>query len=182
MKNATYSIRRFCYVIVLFLTCLAVKAQQVPRGLTASSNGVFIGFYEYTPTNYNANPTTKYPLIIFLHGIGERGNGTSELPNVLGQGIPKYISQGSTMTFYWNGQWETFLVLSPQLSRNYGDWQNFYVDEMLNYAKANLRIDTNRIYLTGLSLGGGGVWRYASSSLANARKFAAIAPKLRPDK
>lgn len=176
MKNFTYLFRKVLSIIPIFLIfCSTALGQQVPRGLTASNN-VFIGFYEYKPTDYSANPNEKYPMIIFLHGIGERGNGTSELPMVLGQGIPKYINAGHPMRFFWNGKWETFLVLSPQLSRNYGDWQNFYVDEMLNYAKNNLRVDTNRIYLTGLSLGGGGVWRYASASVNNAKKFAAIAP------
>lgn len=159
----------------LLLAPIFMFAQQVPKSLTAS-NGTFIGFYEYKPTNYSANPTTKYPLIIFLHGIGERGDGVTNLPLVLYNGIPKNIANGHTMTFTWNGKTETFLVLSPQLSTIYGDWQNFYVDEMIKYAKQNLRVDTDRIFLTGLSLGGGGVWRYASSSLANAQQLAGIAP------
>ena len=176
MKNSTYLSRKAVGFMVFLLTlCLSGTAQQVAKGLTAA-NGQYIGFYEYKPTDYASRPSEKFPIIIFLHGIGERGNGTSELPNVLGQGIPKYIANGSTMTFWWNGKYETFLVLSPQLSRNYGDWQDFYVDEMYKYARNNLNIDTNRVYLTGLSLGGGGVWHYASGSVANAKKFAAIAP------
>jgi pimeloyl-ACP methyl ester carboxylesterase len=157
------------------LLSVCASGQQVAKSLTAS-NGVFVGFLQYTPTNYNANPTTKYPLIIFLHGIGERGDGTTQLQNVAGNGIPRYIKDGHTMTFTWNGKTETFLVLSPQLSGNYGWWQPFYVDEMIKYAKQNLRIDTNRIILTGLSLGGGGVWYYAANSPTNAKTLAAIAP------
>lgn len=177
MINFTYLNRKaLCFLSFFLVLTLSSTSQQVPKGLTASSNGQYIGFYEYTPVDYSSNSSEKYPVIIFLHGIGERGNGTTELPFVLGQGIPKYINNGHPMRFFWNGKWETFLVLSPQLSRDYGDWQNFYVDEMLNYAKQNLRIDTNRIFLTGLSLGGGGVWKYASASLGNAMKFAAIAP------
>lgn len=157
--------------------CLAMSvcasAQQVAKGLTAT-NGNFIGFYEYKPTDYNANPTTRYPLIIFLHGIGERGNGTTELSRVMGNAIPKYINAGHKMRFFWNGKWETFLVLSPQLSNGYGWWQEWYIDEMIKYAKNNLRVDTNRIILTGLSLGGGGVWKYAAGSLSNAQQFSAI--------
>lgn len=159
----------------LLLAPLFALSQQVAKSLTAS-NGTFIGFYQYTPTDYSSNPTTQYPLIIFLHGIGERGDGQTNLPLVLANGIPKNIANGHPMRFFWNGKWETFLVLSPQLSTAYGDWQNFYVDEMIKYAKNNLRVDPNRIYLTGLSLGGGGVWKYASSSSGNASQLAAIAP------
>jgi hypothetical protein len=153
---------------LLFLS-IGAYSQQVAKSLTSSSTGLFIGFYEYKPVDYNVDTTKKYPLIIFLHGIGERGNGTTQLPNVLTNAIPKYINAGHTMTFTnLNGVQETFLVLSPQLSSAYGSWQNIYVDEMLKYAKANMRIDTNRIFLTGLSLGGGGTWKYATASTANA--------------
>jgi predicted esterase len=160
--------------LILAVT-LNTYAQQVPRSLTAST-GLFIGFYEYKPVDYNANPTKKYPLIIFLHGIGERGNGTTQLPMILANGIPKYINAGHSMTFTsLSGEQETFLVLSPQLRASAWSWENIYTDEMLKYAKQNLRIDTNRIYLTGLSLGGGGTWMYVSNSLNNAKQFAAIA-------
>ncbi|HYJ39097.1 MAG TPA: PKD domain-containing protein, partial [Chitinophagaceae bacterium] len=175
MKIKLYFYGRLWMCCVFILIASSSIAQQVARSLTAS-NGTFIGFYEYKPVDYDANPTTKYPLIIFLHGIGERGDGTSQLPFVLANAIPKYISQGHPMRFYVNGQWQTFLVLTPQLSQNWGSWQNFYVDEMLKHAKQNLRVDTNRMYLTGLSLGGGGTWSYATSSVNNARQFAAIAP------
>jgi len=153
-----------------------LSAQQVAKNLTAS-NGVFIGFWEYKPPTYNTNPSAKFPLIIFLHGIGERGDGTSTLNSVLNVGIPRNIHYGLTdMTFNYNGTQQSFLVLSPQLSYNYGNWQPFYIDAMIKHAKQNLRVDTNRIYLTGLSLGGGGVWNYATSSPAAARGLAAIAP------
>lgn len=177
MKNCTRN-RRKWYVqatLLLFFSLLSFTgfAQLVPKGVTAS-NGTFIGFYQYTPYDYNPNLQPKYPLMIFLHGIGERGNGTTELSTVLGNGTPKNINEGHTMRFFWNGKWETFLVLIPQLSRSYGWWQNFYVDEMIKYAKANLNIDPNRITLTGLSLGGGGTWAWSGASLANAQQLNAI--------
>ncbi|WP_276484841.1 PKD domain-containing protein [Paraflavitalea pollutisoli] len=154
----------------LFIT-LTVSAQQVPKSLRAA-NGDNLGFYQYTPKNYNTS--TKYPLIISLHGVGERGNGTTELKNVLGIGIPAAINAGYDMTFTWNGKTESFVVLSPQLTFNYGGWGNWHIDEMINYAKKNLSIDEDRIFLTGMSLGGGAVWQYIGGSLANSQKLAGV--------
>jgi Putative esterase len=161
---------------ICILMPFAMTAQQVGKNLTTSS-GKFIGFYEYTPPDYAQNTSVKYPLIIFLHGIGERGNGTTDLPKVKRQGIPRYIDEGNTMTFSWNGKTESFVVLSPQCASNTKwYWEDFHVSEMIRYAKAHLRIDTNRIMLTGLSMGGGGVWSYLVSSIANAGELAAAAP------
>jgi hypothetical protein len=158
-------------LLLLMVISFTASGQQIPKSLLAKNN-VQIGFYEYKPVDYTLNPSKKYPLIIFLHGIGERGNGTTELSKVLDHGIPKLIRDGATMKF--NG--ETFLVLSPQLPTWLGMWENYFVDEMLDYAYKNLRVDTNRVYLTGLSLGGGGVWTYANTSSDHAKRFAAIAP------
>src|SRR5690606_3596882 len=58
----------------------------------------------------------------------------------------------------------------------YGNWQNFVIDEMSNYAINVLGGDPNRIHLTGLSLGGGGVWNYSASTAERSRKLASIVP------
>jgi len=168
---------RILMVAGILLPC-TISAQQVGKNLTTSA-GKYIGFHEYTPPGYSQNTSIKYPLIIFLHGIGERGNGTTELWKVKREGIPKYIDQGNTMTFTWNGKTESFIVLAPQCASDtkwYWDGEDFYVREMINYAKKNLRVDTNRIILTGLSMGGGGVWKFITSSVSDARMLAAAAP------
>lgn len=159
--------------LFLIFTGFCGFSQQVSKNLTAS-NGVFIGFYEYKPIDYSS--AKKYPLIIFMHGVSERGNGTTELSRVLANAIPKYINRGNKMTFTWNGKTETFLVLSPQLSSAYGSWPAFYTEEMIRYAKQNLSIDTNRIIVTGLSLGGGGTWKFAIQNPTNPSSIAALAP------
>lgn len=139
-----------------------------------------IGFYQYLPPDYSPSGK-KSPLIIFLHGIGEKGTGSPEdLKKLDCCGIPKYLRLGHSMEFSWNGKKEGFAVLCPQLYSRYGTWENYYVDEMIKFAKQNLNIDTNRIFLTGLSLGGGGTWIYASSSLRRASNLAGLIPVVSP--
>ena len=162
-------------VLAAFLCIPFIVTAQMINKSTVAPNGKTVGFLEYKPANY-ASVTTKYPLIIFLHGIVERGNGTTELYRIKTQGIPKNIEAGNKMTFTWNGKTETFLVVAPQCSKTDTLWYSYYIDAMLNYAKTNLRVDTNRIFLTGLSMGGGGVWMYSSASVTNSSRFAGLVP------
>ena len=159
MKVKLYLLQRrsFFLLFLLFLQASFLFGQQVAKSIpnSTSPDGI-IGFLEFKPSDYG---TQKHPLIIFLHGIGERGNGTSQIGAVTANAIPKFCAAGASMRFTVGGVTSSFVVLSPQLSVQYGYWPTYYVREMVKYAKANLQIDTNRIYITGLSLGGGGVWR-----------------------
>lgn len=164
---------RILSLTIALLFAMAVNGQNVARKMKAA-NGVQIGFYEFKPRDYGS--AKKQPLIIFLHGVGERGNGGSELPRVARVGIAKMIKNGNPMRFTYKGRTESFVVLSPQLARKYGNWQPFYIEAMIDYAKKHLDIDPNRIFITGLSLGGGGVWKFATASQKNAYEVAGIAP------
>jgi hypothetical protein len=164
--------KRVLLLLTLFSSYLSF-GQLTQQHLTAA-NGTAIGFYQFLPKNYD--PSKKYPLIVFLHGAGEVGNGTSDLPRVLHNGIPRLLNAGATMTFTVNGETSSYMVLAPQLASNYGNWQDFYTDEMIKYAKNNLSVDLNRIYLTGLSLGGGGTWRWSSSDTMHTQQLAGISP------
>jgi predicted esterase len=162
-------------ILALFLSAsLWTQGQQVAKTIpNGTAPEGLIGFLEFKPKDYG---TQKHPLIIFLHGSGERGNGTTQVGNVAANAIPMLCAKGATMRFTVNGQASSFVVLSPQLSSYLGYWPAYYVKEMIKYAKANLQIDTNRIYVTGLSLGGGGSWVYAFENLQNAQSIAAVAP------
>jgi ribosomal protein L14/predicted esterase len=157
MKVKLYLLQRislFIFFLIVFQSSLF--SQQVAKTIpNSTSPDGLIGFLEFRPSDYG---TQLHPLIIFLHGIGERGNGTSQINAVTSNAIPKFCAAGATMRFTVGGQTSSFVVLSPQLSVQYGGWPTFYVKEMIKYAKANLQIDPNRIYVTGLSLGGGGIW------------------------
>jgi poly(3-hydroxybutyrate) depolymerase len=179
MKNCTYVLRTVLICVITVAGMLPGYSQQVEKGLN-SSTGDYLGFLEYKPSDYNSNTTTKYPLIIFLHGIGERGNGTTMLQDVTCCGIPRMIRLGNKMKFTWNGKTETFLVISPQCPEKYGMWPAVFITELINYAKNNLRIDPNRIYLTGLSMGGGGTLRFISTAAEQPKQLAAAAPICAP--
>lgn len=161
-------------VLLVAIMPLITCAQLTPR-LTSSRKGP-IGFYEFKPRGYNGDSSYKYPLLIFLHGVGERGNGTTDLPVILTASYPKLLAAHATMNFTVNGRQHAFVVLLPQMSKDYWNWQNFYIDAMIDYAKANLNIDENKVFLTGWSLGGGGAWKYVTASVDSANRIAGIIP------
>ncbi|MEX2606740.1 MAG: prolyl oligopeptidase family serine peptidase [Kiritimatiellia bacterium] len=101
-----------------------------------------------------------YPLMLFLHGMGERGD---DLAFVKRHGPPARIADGAEFPF---------VLVAPQCPLG-AVWQNECLQALLDELTQRLDIDPNKIYLTGLSMGGAGTW-----ALANAcpERFAAIAP------
>ncbi len=120
------------------------------------------GFYEYLPTNFDLNSGKKYPLVLFYHGIGEQGNGSEDLNRVLFHGPPKLIK---------NGKHFDAIVISPQSPNGWFNGGSFL--SLFNYLTTKYPIDTKRIYVTGLSAGGGGTWK---SLETHDDKIAAIVP------
>ena len=145
---------------------------QVP--VTDSINYAIGGYYQALPAEYAANPAKKYPLLIFIHGIGELGNGSSDLPDILKHGPPKLINQKSfLLPLVLMEKVFRFIVISPQFKKNYRDAAA--VSSLIDYCVKKYRVDESRIYLTGLSMGGGISWVYASKS-GNANRIAALLP------
>lgn len=164
------------FIALLLLNSFFADAQvQTPRYV--SMNPSTGGYYEYLPQGYNPSGSETYPLILFVHGLGETGPGNAtSLPNVLRNGIPKVISQGKfPVSFTVNGRTSKFIVISPQ----FNVWPKFTdVDAVLDYIEAHYKIDRTRIYVTGLSMGGGVTWEYGgcSSNLKYVQRIAGIAP------
>lgn len=149
--------------ITAFLICISVLCFSQQNVKVTPQN---TWFYEYLPPSFTTN-TNKYPVVFFLHGIGERGNTEAELARVANNGPPKYIKNG------WRPD---FIMVSPQLKTSYGAWHPSYIDNVIEHYKSiNPRIDLSRIYLIGLSLGGGGVWTYAQE-WQYGQKLAAVVP------
>ncbi len=173
-KSKNHLTMRYFLSLGFLLLFTSIKAQLQTEqhvSMTPLSNA----YYEYLPKGYIANKSHKYPLLIFIHGRGEIGDGSpSELKKVLRHGPPKLISQGVfPNSFVVNGQAFSFLVLSPQFNQWPGDTD---IDNIINYAIQHYDVDTSRIYLTGLSMGGGVTWDYAGNDIKYGKRIAAIVP------
>lgn len=138
------------FAVVFGLTMSTLQAQQTAK-ITSSGTG----YLEYLPQDYNKN-NNNYPVVIFLHGIGERGT-TSTDPSTLKTSVEKVARVGLAKNVKYGTQYP-FILISPQLKSSYGTWPANYVIDVLNHVKKYLRIDQKRIYITGLSLGGFGTW------------------------
>lgn len=115
-----------------------------------STTNANYGYYVYTPNGYLENGP-EYPLLIFLHGWSP-DLGNEPLEHVLSGGPPKLIE-----TDDWNPSFP-FIVVSPQLKTQY--WAPDSVHQFIEYLMDTYQVNPSRIYLTGLSLGGGGCWYY----------------------
>jgi dienelactone hydrolase len=166
------------YVIMsffLFQSSTIFAQTNTPRYVKVTSK--VNGYYEYLPQGYNPSGTTTYPLVLFFTGIGEFGNGDStSLPAVQKNGVPKLIANGTFPTsFTVNGQTFKFIVITPQFIKNPLP-KAIDIDSVLTYMIAHYKVDKSRIYITGLSYGGGLTWAYVGANSFFAKKVTAIVP------
>ena len=162
-----------CKALVITLLCISFQAKPslaqsliqtpVPGVKLGGSIG---GYLQALPLDYATNTTKKYPLMIFMHGIGEVGDGSlAQLPKVAVNGPPKLIANGTfPATFTVNGQTFSFIVISPQFSGwpVPGD-----IDALYHYLISKYRVDLDRVYITGLSMGGFETWEYTGATAIN---------------
>lgn len=144
-------------ITVLALACYMFGHAQELSGSfsTQIAKSYTYGFLLHKPQNTK----TKKPLIVFLHGSGERGN---DLEKLKVHGPLKYIKSNELDSY----------ILAPQCVEN-GNWEAESLYQLIQKICKENNIDTNRIYLTGLSMGGWGAWDLA---LAHPELFAALVP------
>lgn len=114
----------------------------------------------YTPPGYELKGEKKWPMILFLHGAGERG---TNLANVAIHGPPKLVKQGKEFPF---------IIASPQCLAGEA-WTIDVLLNLLDYITVKNSVDSSRVYLTGLSVGGFGTW---ALGISHPERFAAIDP------
>jgi predicted peptidase len=119
-----------------------------------------VNYLLHFPAGYAADPNRRWPLVLFLHGSGQRG---TNLDLVTTHGPPKLAKAGHPFPF---------LLLAPQCPPN-ERWQNDVLLGLLDQVQGQHRVDTNRVYLTGLSMGGYATWYLG---MKYPHRFAALAP------
>ncbi|MEQ8713600.1 MAG: dienelactone hydrolase family protein [Cyclobacteriaceae bacterium] len=127
------------------------------------------GFWFYAPAGYDSMDTQKHPLLIHLHGIGERGNSAINpqgMNIILWNGAPRLIKEDR-----WADP-HSMIVVAPQASLF---WKADELHEFIEFLVEKLHIDETRIYMTGLSFGGNGTFNYVAQ-MGSEAYVAAIAP------
>jgi predicted peptidase len=146
-------------VLAVSLVAGCASADHEPAGTAPASHrlvplgegGAPNGFQEYLPPGLDDGRAR--PLLVFWHGVGENGNGTSDLAKVQANGPPMLVSAGR-----WP-ETRPFIVLSPQHAGG-GCPSAAEVHAFIGWARSRYAVDPRRVYLTGLSCGAIGAWSY----------------------
>lgn len=137
-----------------------------PTGFSAQSSTVQVAFSASTrywlvmPKAAAANPAQRWPLLMFLHGSGERG---TDLDKVKVHGPWAWLARQADTPF---------IVVAPQADVG-GGWNPHVLHALIERLKATLPVDPDRVLVTGLSMGGFGAWALATEYPDS---LAAIAP------
>lgn len=154
-------LRTATIALALLLTAPLLADTQAPASF--SDDYIIKVHYRYLlskPEAYEADPDKKWPLVIFLHGSGERG---TDLELVKKHGPPKLIAAGQKFPA---------VIASLQCEPD-NLWNPHGVKALTDHLTRTERIDRDRVYLTGLSMGGFGTWETA---FEYPNTYAAIAP------
>lgn len=124
------------------------------------------------PNGYDPKAQKRWPLLLFLHGSGERGDDAWSAAR---HGPPKLLRGESLSPRERESAKilaEKFIVVSPQCPKNQW-WNTETLLALLDEIEREHRVDRRRVYLTGLSMGGYGAW---ALGLAHPERFAALVP------
>ena len=157
------------FVLTILLTvCIPMKAKAQSARTTLPvekftwkiAREAEMQYLLYLPAGYDAKSAQRWPLMLFLHGAGERG---TDVQRVAIHGPLSLVKQGTNFPF---------IIVAPLCPAGQL-WENEPLLQLLDRLTDKYAVDTNRVYLTGLSMGGYGTWKLG---LQHAERFAALAP------
>lgn len=135
----------------------AQESRQSEQTITITTK---LNYLLHVPDGYEKESSKQWPLMMFLHGAGERGDN---LDVVKKWGPPKLVEEGKAFPF---------ILISPQCPAGQR-WNVEHLNRLLEKVISEHNVDQKRVYLTGLSMGGYGTWALAARY---PNKFAAVAP------
>jgi predicted peptidase len=161
-----------CAALAVFSGCASINSEPMPQPIAGTpamqkpqkfrkqiTRTAELDYLLYLPDGYQKTGEA-WPLMLFLHGAGERGTNVQK---VAVHGPPKLVQAGVKLPF---------IIASPQCPEGRA-WRDDELLALIDELAAQLNVDTNRVYLTGLSMGGYGTWSLGTKF---PERFAAIAP------
>lgn len=163
MKHLRAHLRFSTRLLLVFFFSYAFNSHAQTQGIDTViyAQGSVNGYYVSLPPNYQANPTKKYPLLIALHGKGEKGDGSAtDMPKLLsadGSIAQRLDNNNFPGSFTVDDETFSFIVVCPQYSSG---WNKYLLQDV----KSKFRVDAERVYLTGLSEGGAKAWSMVAAN------------------
>lgn len=143
---------KIIYLFSLLCICGYIRSQEKPKA--------DYDYLLYLPKDYSKQ-TKNYPLVIYLHGGSHKGNDLEKLKEY---GLPHLVDTGKEFDF---------IIVSPQCPDNkYWSSEDWFAP-LYEKIVSDYRVDINKVYLTGISMGGYGTYIVA---MDYPDKFAAIIP------
>jgi predicted peptidase len=126
-----------------------------------------VRYWLFLPENYESQAQSEgAPLLLFLHGAGERGNAPGDIAKVKVHGPPRLLDTPDFAKRF------PCVTVSPQCNDGFA-WSPAQLMLLLDHIEKNYTIDKNRVYVTGLSMGGFGTWMCLNEA---PKRFAAAVP------
>lgn len=148
--------KHFLLLILFFPALCFAQGDQTIINVPIDGSGTVEQAILHLPDDYKTATTTEYPLLVFLHGVGEGGSNPASIYTSSSAGGPAYIiAQGQWPSSFVNpkdGKSYKFIVVSPQSTDGWSTTAA-QLDYVLTYLFNTYRCDPARLYLTGISAG-----------------------------